>query len=177
MNHGLKQVKIVNNTIIMPAHSFLKANSYGIYLQDNKPLARKSRNVNSFIQNNIIYGYNNESLMLSATMDSLVGITISHNLFFSENASSVGAFRSWLSTGYQSLRRPNTVSIDKIGRVADPIFVDIQHFKGLADNQFDYAKADLKGGSPAFNSGTPMMFKPAVNFAGALRKGWNIGAY
>lgn len=175
-NHGLKNTRIANNTIVMPKHRFENAPAYGIYLQDNKSPSGIQRNTNSFIQNNIIFGYNNDSLVSASTIASLDGITLSHNLYYSVNATWQGSIKNWLRAGYMGLRQPGIASLDKSGRFDDPMFVGADHFATSAIGPADYIKAELKSGSPASGNGTPQPFD-ATNFALLPRRRWNVGAF
>jgi Right handed beta helix region len=175
--HGLKNTKIVNNTIIMPTHRFDNASVYGIYLQDNKTPSGIQRNFNTVIQNNIVYGSQNDSLISIGTIGSLDGIRLSHNLFFSTNSNWIGKAKTWMRNGYAGLRQPHASNKDEQGLNSDPELVGVQHFLQSQILPFDHAQADLKSNSPARNAGVAQDFTPSVNFRLVPRTGWNIGAF
>jgi hypothetical protein len=176
--HGLRNTKIVNNTIIMPAQKYAGGSVYGIYLQDNKTPSGEQRNFNSFIQNNIIYGFNSDPLISSPKIGALEGITLSHNLYFNENESISGAAQSWIRNSYLGFRNLDPRSMDKEGIFKDPRFVDVRYLRTLDKVLIpDIAKAKLAKESPALGRGIAQTFQPSVNFSLEDRVNWNIGAF
>ena len=176
-NHGLKNTRIANNTIIMSSHRYAKSTVYGIYLQDNLAPSSVQRNVSTVIQNNIIYGLHNDSLISSGTAGALGGITLSHNLLFSAHQSAIGAAKAWFKNGFAGLRQPSAWKNDTHGLYENPNFVDAEQFYTNSNQPFDYTKADLRPGSPAIGAGLPQDFSPNVNFRLEPRQRWNVGAF
>jgi hypothetical protein len=176
-NHGLRDTRIVNNTIIMPFHRYENAPTYGIYLQDNRTPGSPSRNRNSFIQNNVIYGFHSDSLVSTGAVGALEGIVLSHNIYFGADNSRLNAFKNWLKSGYLGLRKLDTAADDRASRLVDPEMIDVSHFRGRSAALYDYAKARLRGSSPATVAGTPQSFRPKVNFANEPRTLWSAGAF
>jgi Chondroitinase B len=176
-NHGLKNTRIVNNTIIMSSHRYANSTVYGIYLQDNLAPSSVQRNVSTVIQNNIIYGLHNDSLISSGTVGALGGITLSHNLLFSADQSTIGTAKAWIQNGFAGLRQPGAWKNDKHGLYANPDFIDVEQFYTNSNQPFDYTKADVKSSSPAIGAGLPQDFSPAVNFRLEPRQRWNVGAF
>jgi Right handed beta helix region len=175
--HGLKNTKIVNNTIIMPTHRFHNASVYGIYLQDNKTPSGIQRNSNTLIQNNIVYSSQHDSLISIGSIGSLDGIKLSHNLFFSTDSNWIGKAKTWMRNGYAGFRQPHASDKDEQGLNSDPEFVGVQHFLKGRILPFDHTQAELKSNSPARNAGVAQDFTPPINFRLAPRNGWNIGAF
>jgi hypothetical protein len=172
-NHGLKDTLIANNTIIMPAWTFQNSNTYGIYLQDNG-----SQNTNSFIQNNIVYGFQSDPLFHSEKNGTLLpGINIDYNLYFSATAKPFSAGYNNVVTLNFTQWKAAIVGADTHSIFADPLLLDVTAFRGGTTNVYDHNKARLQPGSPALGTGTPQPYTPAVNFANQPRSTWNIGAY
>lgn len=176
-SHGLKNTKIVNNTIILPFVSYAPFETLGIYLLDNTTPSGTNQNSNSIIQNNVIYGFNNDSLISSEIAGPLVGINLDFNTYFSAaatpfrrgfNAVVYSDFTSWKAT---------IVGSDTNSQFIDPKFVDVTKFRASTIGAYDPRNANLKAGSPAIGAGTSQAFVPAINFLGAVRSGWNGGAF
>lgn len=176
--HGLKNTVIANNTIIMPANTIPNTDIFGIYLQDNTAPSGTNRNVNTIIENNIIYGFNSDPVIFSQRKGALSGITLNYNTYYSAAAKPFGAGDSAVSyfdfTGWKS----NAVGSEANSKYQDPLFVDVAHFRTTGTTPYNPANAALKAGSPALGAGASIGAILSGNFAGSARgQPWNIGAY
>jgi hypothetical protein len=171
-NHSLRNTVISNNTIIMPTNAFPNSTTYGIFLQDNG-----TRNTGTVIQNNIIYGYNNDWLIYSERLGALSGITLNNNVYFSPGATPFGGFNGRQDVFYNFAGwKANAVGSDTNSKFLDPQLVGVSSFSAGGTGVYPYASADLGPSSPARGAGVPQTF-PAQNFALQPRGTWNAGAY
>ncbi|HET9651417.1 MAG TPA: hypothetical protein VFP36_04475, partial [Usitatibacter sp.] len=175
--HGLKDTIIANNTIIMGYYAVPNASTYGIYLQDNKSPSGTQRNGNTVIQNNVVYGFNQDSVVFSELAGAQGGLAIDYNDYYSAASKPFGQ-------GYNSVTYYNfagwqlaTPGSDANSRFADPLFNDVTQFRTFGTAVWDYNLANVAAGSPAVATGAPQTYAPAVNFPGVARAGWNIGAF
>lgn len=175
-NHGLKNTIIVNNTIIMPFNPIPNTSTFGILLQDNTASGTQ-RNVNSIIQNNVIYGYNNDAVIFTQLNGAQTGININNNMYFSSSAAPFGAGFNTVSNYNFAGWKAAITGADTNSFFADPLFMDITQFRAAAPTPYLIDNANLGPTSPARNAGTPQTFLPAVNFNLMPRAGWNIGAF
>ena len=176
-NHGLKNTRIVNNTIIMPFVSYAPYEALGIYLLDNTSPSGTNRNINTVIQNNVIYGFNSDSVIASEIAGPLVGINLNYNTYFSTAAN---PFRRGFNTVvYSNLAGWKTAitGSDINSQFLDPQLVDVTQFRVTGVGTYDPYNANLRVGSPAIGSGTPQTFTPALNYSLTTRLGWNTGAF
>jgi hypothetical protein len=175
--HGLRNTLIANNTIVMPFAPLATADVMGVFLQDNTTPSGVNRNSNSVIANNIVIGYNTDPLIWSELAGPLGGITLTHNLYFSPAATPFRAGNSAVMdlslAGWQALLG----SGNEAGSLfRDPQLVNAALFRGPRPAPYDVRNADLGAASPARNAGVAQTVY-TVNFAGAARAGWNVGAY
>jgi Bacterial Ig domain/Divergent InlB B-repeat domain/Repeat of unknown function (DUF5648) len=170
-NHGLKNTLIVNNTIIMASQVFANTTTYGIYLQDNG-----ARNTNTKIQNNIIYGYNNDSLIFSERTGAIPGTSIDYNVYFSTGMTPFASGTTVSFYNFAGWKTAMTGS-DANSKFADPQLASVDGFKAPPPSPYAYQNADLATTSPARNAGTPQTFTPGVNYRLSPRSGWNAGAF
>jgi Divergent InlB B-repeat domain/Right handed beta helix region len=173
--HGLKNTLIANNTIILPKDPLPNTNTMGIFLQDNTSPSGVNRNVNSYIQNNIIYGFGNAPLIWIENQNALSGITVSNNVYYSAYATPfrIGSsavqnvnFGSW-----QSLTGSDAASLFQ-----DPLLVDATGFQAPGITPYDAANAGLTNASPARTAGKPQSAY-SNNLPGLPRQVWASGAY
>ncbi len=176
-SHGIKNTKIVNNTIIMPFVSFGMFETIGIYLLDNTTPSGTNRNTNSFIQNNIVYGFNNDSLISTEIAGALGGINLDFNTYFS--ASNAAFRRGFNTVTYSNFAGWKTAiaGSDTNSQFIDPKLIDVTAFRAIGIGAYDPRNANLKAGSPVIGAGTAQSFLPAINFLGTSRSGWNAGAF
>lgn len=173
-NHGLKNTLIANNTIIMPQNPIPNTNSYGIFLEDNTNVGGSSRNVNTKIQNNLIYGFNDDSVIYSAS-PTMNGITLNNNLYFSQSAKPFGSgSNASVFTNFSAWKTLFSGS-DTNSQFIDPQLKDILHFFS-ATPVYDPVNAKLLIGSKALGAGVAQT-EFTTNFAGQPRVSWNVGAY
>ena len=176
-NHGVKNTKILNNTIIMPFFSYAPFETIGIYLLDNTTPSGINRNTNSVIQNNVIYGFNNNSVISTEIAGPLVGINLNFNTYFSATANPFRrGFNSVVYSNFASWKTTIAGS-DVNSQFIDPQLVDVTKFRAIGAGIYDPYNADLRVGSPAIGAGTPQSFTPSVNYLRATRSGWNTGAF
>ncbi len=164
-HHGLKNALIANNTIIMPFAKLKNTDTMGIFLQDNA-----GRNVDTVIQNNLVYGFNDDPVIWTESSKGLPGITLDNNVYFSSAAKPFR--RSETSSDFAGWRAQ--MASDAHGVFADPQLVDVAHFRGPAP--YDWRKADLGPSSPARGVGAPQSAF-ATNLANVKRDAWNAGAF
>ena len=175
-NHGIKNTVIVNNTIIMPFNPIPNTSTFGILLQDNTSSGTQ-RNTNSIIQNNIIYGYNNDAVIFTQLNGAQTGVNINNNMYFSGSTAPFGAGFNTVSSYDFAGWKVAITGADTNSFFADPQFVDVTQFRAAAPAPYLIDNANLGPTSPARNAGTPQSFLPTVNFNLTPRAGWNIGAF
>ena len=173
-NHGLKNTLIANNTIIMPQNPIPNTGTFGIFLQDNTNANGSSRNSNTKIQNNLIYGFNDDSVIYSAS-PTMSGIILNNNLYFSQSAKAFGSGADTSSfsnfNGWKTLFSGSDTS----SKFIDPQLKDLLHFFSITP-VYDPTNATLLTGSLALGAGISQT-EFTVNFAGQPRATWNVGAY
>jgi hypothetical protein len=170
--HALKNTLIANNTIIMPSYVIPNTTTYGIFLTDNA-----GRNVNTVVANNIVYGYNNDSLVYSEASGPLTGITLNNNLYYSASATPFGSGSSSARLYNFAGWKANAAGSDTNSLFADPQFVDVNHFKTTGPTAYLFNYADLLSTSPARGKGATQNINPTVNYRLENRSTWNIGAF
>jgi hypothetical protein len=173
--HGLKNTLIANNTIILPAVPLPNTSTMGIFLQDNTTPSGVNRNVNSVIQNNIIYGFGNAPLIWIQSQKALSGVAMSNNVYFS-------AYATPFSIGYDSVQYVNFATwlsmtgVDSLSLFQNPSLVNVTAFQAPGTAPYDYANANLSSVSAARGMGkTQSVFNN--NLPGAVRSVWNGGAF
>ncbi len=173
--HGLKNTLIANNTIILPSTPLPNTSTMGIFLQDNATSSGINRNTNSFIQNNIIYGFSNEPLIWAENQNALAGITVSNNVYYSTYATpfrlGFDVIQDMSLADWRSLTK-----VDASSLFADPLLVNVSGFQASGATPYNYRNADLGASSPARGMGMP---QPVFsnNLTGAVRSVWNAGAF
>ena len=176
--HGLKNTLIANNTIILPASPPPNTDTIGIFLQDNTTPSGVNRNVNSVIQNNVIYGFGNVPLIWSELAGPLLGIAIDYNNYY--GVTSTSSFR----VGSNSVASIGLVAwqsqlsgAETHSTFQDPKLVGIAQFNVGGITPYDYKNADLSATSPLRGAGTAQS-TISTNLIGASRAGnWNLGAF
>ena len=173
--HGLKNTLIANNTIILPATPLPNTSTMGIFLQDNTTPSGTNRNVNSVIQNNIVYGFGNAPLIWIQNQKALAGVSLSNNLYYSAYATpfSIGFdtvqnvnFASWLST----------TGVDALSVFQNPSLVNVNAFQATGTAPYDYNNANLLDTSAARGMGKAQSVF-TDNLSSATRSPWNSGAF
>jgi hypothetical protein len=176
-NHGLKDTMIVNNTIVMGFNSIPNTEIFGIYLQDNKSPSGTQRNANTLIQNNVVYGFNQDAVLFSELVGAQGGVNLDFNNYFSTAARPFGSGYNTVTFYAFAGWKAATPGADASSKFADPQFLDVTRFRTLGPAVWDYAMAEAGPASPTVNAGTAQAFTPATNFRGVARSGWNIGAF
>jgi hypothetical protein len=177
-NHGIIDTLIANNTIILPAVQIPNVLMYGIFLRDNTTISGTNRNRNSFIQNNILYGFTADApLIWAQNQKALDGITLSNNLYY--NASSTTPLRLGFDAGLQNLsfndwRTQTGKDVDS--KNVNPQLANVAGFQTRDVLSYDYKNADLSATSPARSAGVAQTLF-GFDFAGAVRSVWNMGAF
>ncbi len=173
--HGLKNTVIANNTIIMPSTFPAGYVVSGIKLRDSVTSTGINRNTNSFVVNNIIYGYHNDKLVFSDHAGKLDGITFQNNVYYSTAAKPFGTYANNQGTEYDLAAWKTNVGSEGNSVFTNPKLVNIDSFQ-TSGAFYDYKNADLAPGSPALGMGAAQtLFN--YNFTGAVRSAWNIGAF
>jgi hypothetical protein len=174
--HGLKNTLIANNTIILPSASFGGSDVAGIYLTDNTTPSGINRNTNSFIVNNIVYGFGSAPLIWSQLAQPITGITLDRNVYYSAYAQPFwfgGDTQQHLNlAGWKS-----AVANDGGSTFADPLLRGPTQFQATGTQQYDFAGAALQAGSPALGFGISQAATFTNNFLLQTRPTWNAGAY
>ncbi|HZZ91931.1 MAG TPA: chondroitinase-B domain-containing protein [Usitatibacter sp.] len=170
-HHGLKDTTIANNTIVMAYNDVPNSYVAGIYLQDNG-----SNNTNSVIQNNIVYGFNQDAVFFSEHAGALAGINVDFNDYYSTAAKPFGSGYNTVTYYAFAGWKAATPGADTHSLFQDPLLDDAVQFRTQGTAAWNYASAGVAPTSPTINSGTAQSFAPAVNFAGAPRVGWSMGA-
>ncbi|HZZ92466.1 MAG TPA: FG-GAP-like repeat-containing protein [Usitatibacter sp.] len=160
--HGLKNTLIANNTIIMPFNDVSGRATIGIYMQNNG-----TRNTGSYIQNNIVYGYNSDALIEYEGTGVIPGVSIDYNRYFStaslpfaeSDGSDAMTFTSWKSA----------IAADTHSSFGDPLLVDVTAFRGLAAVFWDFSNARIRSTSPAIAAGSAANGAPTTDFASMTR--------
>jgi hypothetical protein len=169
--HGLKNTLIANNTIILPAAPLPNTSTMGIFLQDNTTPSGTNRNVNSVIQNNIIYGFGNAPLIWIQNQKALSGVLLDRNVYFSSKPDKAFALeaakprvgrpavlwefvasktRSLLGWGAPvPFHEWQALGPDLHGQFADPLLVNARAFQAGPGVPYDYRNAQIKLASPA----------------------------
>jgi hypothetical protein len=147
----------------------------GIFLQDNTTPSGTNRNVNSVIQNNIVYGFGNAPLIWIQSQLALSGVSLSNNVYFS-------AYATPFSIGYDSVQYVNFASwlsmtgVDAQSLFQNPSLVNVTAFQAPGTAPYDFANANLSSVSAARGMGkTQSVFNN--NLPGAVRSVWNGGAF
>jgi hypothetical protein len=174
--HGLRNTLIANNTIILPAAPLPNTDTVGIFLQDNSTPGGANRNANSFIQNNVIYGFADAPLIWIQNQKALSGITLNNNVYYSAYATPLrsGFDASVQNVGFAAWR--SLTGADGASLFADPLLVDASAFQASGSAPYDYRKADLGTSSPARGAGTAQSAF-STSLTGATRSAWNAGAF
>jgi hypothetical protein len=144
---------------------------YGIYLTDNA-----SRNVNTTLSNNIIYGYNNDSLIFAEKTGALTGITLANNVYYSTGTTPFGSGNATVKLYNFAGWKTNAVG-DTNSLFADPQLVDVNHFLTTGAGEYLFRNADISATSPARGVGASQAFNPAINYRLEMRSTWNVGAF
>ncbi|MBC7602425.1 MAG: hypothetical protein H7255_07165 [Ramlibacter sp.] len=156
----------------------------GIFLQDNTTPSGTNRNVNSVIQNNIVYGFGNAPLIWIQNQKALAGVSWDKNFYYApqqgmtfrleslrprgsdpgalmEFATSVARL-SFGRSGPVGFPQWQSVGPDPNGQFADPMLVNIDAFHAGAGAPYDFRDAQLKPGSPANGKGVvlPVSLSP-----------------
>ena len=174
--HGLKNTLIANNTIILPATPLPNTDTLGIFLQDNTTPSGTNRNTNSFIQNNIVYGFGSTPLMWIQGQLALSGLTVSNNDYY--NSTYATPFR----IGYDSPVNVNFATwlsqtgVDSLSVFRDPLLVNVNGFQATGTTPYDYTNANLSSSSTLLNVGK-VQSAFTNNLPGATRSAWSIGAF
>jgi hypothetical protein len=177
--HAMKNALIANNTIVMSDKEYPNLDAVAIRVQANG-----GRNTNSFIQNNIIYGYAPDWLVLVASdpddqttvATGLQGITVDSNLYYSPTAkpfelvNNSGNNATYAFADWQKF-------VDGNSRFTDPVLVDIGKLHTAGVLPIDSGNAALQSKSPASGTGASMAQYYTNNFLLAPRSKWNIGAF
>jgi Chondroitinase B len=174
--HGLRDTLIANNTIIMPPQAFPNTNNIGLFLQDNTTPSGIVRNSNSFVQNNLIIGFDTSPLVWLQDKKSLDGITLSHNLYY--NAAHATPLRIGFNTvnNYNLANWMQQTAADAQSLASNPLLQNANGFQAAGTAPYNYLDASPGAASPARGAGTP---QTAFNYnlLGAPRTSWNIGAF
>ena len=170
-HHGLKDTLIANNTIVMAYNDVPNSYVAGIYLQDNG-----SNNTNSFIQNNIVYGFNQDAVLFSEAVGAIKGVSLDYNDYYSTASKPFG--QGYNSVTYYAFPgwQAATPGADAHSVFADPLFNDLVQFRTQGTAPWNYASAGVSPSSPSAGRGQAQPFNPAVTFTGAMRSGWSMGA-
>jgi hypothetical protein len=160
----------------MPFNTFANTDTFGVYLQDNKTPSGTQRNSNTVIQNNIIYGYNADYVFFTQLTGAQGGINLNFNNYFSATAKPFGSGDSTVASYTFAQWKAAITGSDVNSKFQDPLLLDLTAFRATGVVPYDFTKANLGPGSPALNAGTPQTFPP-VNYTGAARATWNIGAF
>ena len=169
--HGLKNTLIANNTIILPATPLPNTSTMGIFLQDNTTPSGTNRNVNSVIQNNIVYGFGNAPLIWIQNQKALSGVSMDRNVYFSPQSETAFGLeatkpragrpavlwefvaskaRSLLGWGAPvPFHEWQALGLDLHGQFMDPLLVNAAAFQAGPGVPYDYRHAQLRSGSPA----------------------------
>ena len=131
--------------------------------------------LDSIIQNNIIYGYNNDAVIFTQLNGAQTGVNINNNMYFSGSTAPFGAGFNTVSSYDFAGWKVAITGADTNSFFADPQFVDVTQFRAAAPAPYLIDNANLGPTSPARNAGTPQSFLPTVNFNLTPRAGWNIG--
>jgi hypothetical protein len=176
-NHGLRNTLIANNTIILPNNQLQGTDVFGIYLQDNG-----TRNVNTVIQNNVIYGFTSGTspigtgaLMFSQKTGPLSGISLNNNVYYTLATKPFGAGNNSV-TYYDFAGWKTATGADSASRFQDPKLVDVTKFAVAGPAPYNPLYANLAAGSGAAGAGA-FQGSYANNFELKPRNTWNAGAY
>jgi hypothetical protein len=174
--HGLRDTLIANNTIIMPPQAFPNTNNIGLFLQDNTTPSGIVRNSNSFVQNNLIIGFDTSPLVWLQDKKSLDGITMSHNLYY--NAAHATPLRIGFNTvnNYNLTNWMLQTAADAQSLASNPLLQNASGFQAVGPTPYNYLDASLSATSPARGAGTPQTAF-SFNLLGDKRTTWNIGAF
>lgn len=170
--HGLKNVLLANNTIIMPRSSAPYGGNdiFGIYLRDN---GRNS--TNTTIVNNIIYGFVGD-LIFSEAAGAIDGVTLNFNDYFSISGSSPLVAGIRLGKGKLTLWKSSGNETGINSTYADPLLLEPAAFSVPGTTPYDYRKAGPARISPTLSGGT-IQSSFNTNFAGIPRIRWGVGAF
>jgi hypothetical protein len=171
-NHGIKNSLIVNNTIILPKAIVPNAGTYGIFLTDNG-----TRNLNTTIANNIIYGYNNDALIYSEKTGPLTGISLNYNVYYSTGSTPFGSGNAAPRTYNLAGWKVNATGSDANSLFADPQLLNVNHFNVSGIEPYQFNNADIGANSPARSAGAVQNLNPALNYRLESRRTWNSGAF
>lgn len=195
-HHGLKNTLIANNTIILPPSPVPDADTMGIYLQDNTTPGGTSRDVDTRIENNLVYSSASMPLVWLAGATPSSGITLRNNLYYSPFPAT--AFRlgggspklhslrgvtgylldrlKFASNGIGGFAEWQQLGVDSSSRFADPRLLDVPALQGKAPAVYDYRNAAPGADSPALGNGVAEQ-QFSNNLAKQSRRSWNIGAF
>ncbi len=147
LNHGIKNTLIANNVFIMAVDRTPYTNAgtsvFGIRLADNG-----TRNVNTMIVNNIVYGFTGDPLVHRDASRS--GVTLDYNVYYSAGTATP------FEAGFNSLTRFNFADwraasgSDAHSVYANPKLINVNVF----DQPSDYANAKPQASSPAIGIGS-----------------------
>jgi hypothetical protein len=191
LTHGMKNMLIANNTLIMPSAPFPNTGGvFGIRLQDNTAADGSNNNVGSTIANNIIVGYNQDMLIYAGRTGPLVygasvatarGITLKNNLYFSPYATPFGSGSTTaVLYGFGSWKTNVGAGQETSSLFTDPLLQNVAHFQQPSNAAYVYSNARPKVGppaSPALNAGASQAATFINNVELQTRATWNIGAF
>jgi hypothetical protein len=172
--HGLKNTLIANNTIVMMPTTPPGTYTVGLYLWDNQ-----GANLNSFVYNNLIVGFDNtEPVIWYQGSGADPGVTVDNNAYW--NAGFANTFNLGFNTvandSFAQWRQQSGNDIH--GLFGNPVLVNLNALASPANAPYDYRNAQLAAGSPLLGAGIPLDSRFTITLTGATRSGsWNIGAF
>ena len=182
--HGLKNVLIANNTIILPPTTPPGTYSIGLYLWNNTTPSGGNPNTNSFVLNNLIVGFDNtEPVIWYQGTGADPGVTVNYNAYW--NAGATNVFNLGFSTvANDTLAQWQAASgNDAKGLFANPqlanlaALVDPGYPNTPVSTAYSYLNAAPSAGSPLLGAGMALS-QFSTNLTGAPRTGaWSIGAF
>ena len=171
--HGLKDTVIANNTIVLPTIAAPDYNA-GIEIGDNQTPSGTNRNVNTVIENNVIYGTLAQPLVWSRQGSGLAGVVIDFNVYFNPNATAVFKAGSamYAFAGWKAIYPSN----DRNSVFQNPLLADVSQLHG-SGSYLDTCFATAAS-SPAKGAGVDLSGFFTTDFYGSGRKpgAWAIGA-
>ncbi|WP_240099081.1 InlB B-repeat-containing protein [Thermomonas flagellata] len=189
--HGLKNVLIANNTIILPRTTPPGTYVIGLYLWNNATPGGGNPNTNSFVQNNLIVGWDNtEPVIWYQGSGADPGVTVNNNAYWNPG------FANAFNLGFNTVSKltfaqwQQATGNDAAGLFADPglanlgALVNPNYPNGPLPAPFDYRNAIPATGSAVLGRGMNLSGFNAIpgmafstNLAGQPRgASWSIGA-
>jgi hypothetical protein len=168
LNHGLKDLLIANNTIVVPAHRFRTSEATGLLLSDNG-----SRDEGTMIVNNVIVGLGHAPIV-ARMGSSLRGITMDRNVY---HGPARALFRLGASTVDFDAWKAANAPEEGLSRFADPLLAAAGAFARPGPMPYELAHARPAEGSPALGTAPGQPVMPATNIAGEPRRAWRAGAF